>query len=309
MKIITYLAVAGACLLPLCPVSAQDNQHSPAKSGKPIVSIYEMDDPAGSGQADQFSRMIETAITATGKFRVIERERLGKLVDEQAHAKSGLVTSRTPGKVGGFAGADFLIYGSITNISITKKQDFGATFFGGVLSGQNGAHPQCTNAIATLSIDVKITDADSGEVRYTNRIDETLKSAAVCDGNAQVNTGLLLRSAADKVATGLVTTLYPIQIAAVQSDGTIVLNYGEGAVQPNAVMGVFSKGQPIIDPANGAVIGNDEVRLGLIRVTDVTARFSKAVPAGGLASPPPIGSIVRVATANDIQAFSGKKRR
>ena len=43
-----------------------------------------MDDVARSGQADQFSRMLETAITATSKFRVIERERLGELVGEQA---------------------------------------------------------------------------------------------------------------------------------------------------------------------------------------------------------------------------------
>lgn len=280
-----------------------------AAKGKPIVAIYEMEDPAGTHQADQFSRMIETAVTATGKFRVIERERLGKVVGEQARAKAGLVTSRTPGRVGGFAGADFLVYGSITNVSVSRKADLGASFLGGMLAGSNGARPSCSNAVATISIDIKITDADSGEVRYVKRIDETLKSAAVCDGSTQVNTGLLLRSAADKVATGLVTAVYPIQIAAVQADGVVVLNYGEGAVAPGALMGVFSKGQAIVDPANGEVIGNDETRLGLIRVTDVTARFSKAELASAFSAPPPVGAIVRIATAADIQSFANKKRK
>ena len=253
--------------------------------------------------------MIETAITSSGKFRVIERERVGKLVGEQARAKAGLVTSRTPGKIGGFAGADFLVYGSITNISTTKKSDFGANILGAMMSGSNGARPSCTNAVATVSVDIKITDADTGEVRYVNRIDQTLKSAAVCDGNAQVNTGLLLRGAADKIAAGLVTTVYPIQIAAVQPDGVIVLNYGEGTLQANTVLGVFLKGEAIVDPANGEVIGNNETRLGLIRVTDVTGRFSKAVTASSFGTPPPVGAIVRVATPSDLQAFSGKKRR
>ncbi|MFX6201973.1 hypothetical protein ABTF50_21465, partial [Acinetobacter baumannii] len=47
---------------------------------KPVVAIYEMDDVAHSGQAETFSRMIETSIAATSKFRIIERQNLDKLV-------------------------------------------------------------------------------------------------------------------------------------------------------------------------------------------------------------------------------------
>lgn len=279
-----------------------------AQKGKPIVAIYQMDDLANSGQAATFSTMIESAITNTSKFRVMERERLGKLLGEQGRAKAGLVTSNKPGKVGGFEGADFLVYGAITSVSSSNKADIGSTMLAGLFN-KSGNGPSCSNSVVTLAVDIKITDADTGEVKYVTRINETQKSAAACGGSGQINTAALLRSAADKVATGLVTAIYPIQIASVLGDGTIVLNYGEGSVLPGATMAVFAKGQAIIDPATGERIGNDETRLGLIQVTDVTGRISKALSVAGFASPPTVGAIVRIATATDLAAYKSKKKR
>jgi hypothetical protein len=131
----------------------------------------------------------------------------------------------------------------------------------------------------------------------------------VCNGNAQIDTAALLRSAAERVATGLVTAIYPIQVAAVQSDGVIVLNYGEGTVQPGQVLGVYIKGGAIIDPATGEAIGNDEQKLGYIRITDVTGRISKAVAHGTLASAPAIGTIARPASAADLKSLSNQKKK
>lgn len=279
-----------------------------AQQGKPVVAIYQMDDLASTGKADMFSRMIETTIASTGKFRVIERERLGKLVGEQTRARAGLVTTNQPGRVGGFEGADYLIYGSITSVSVARKANIGMSMLGGLVSNRNEATPQCSNAVVTLSIDIKITDADTGEIKYVTRIDETQKSAAVCNGTPQIDHALLFRAAADKISTALVTTIFPIQIAAVQGDGTIILNYGEGAVAVGRVMGVFTKGQAIIDPATKERIGDDEQLIGLIQITDVTPRFSKAVATAGFDMPPAVGAIVRPATPNDITRFRKRKR-
>ena len=280
-----------------------------AQKGRPVVAIYAMDDLAQTGKAPQFSQMIETAIEATNKFRVIEREHMGKLLGEQGRAKAGLVTTNRPGKIGGFEGADFLIYGTITSVSLTNKADFGTTFLAGMMAGQNNPHPACSNAFATLGIDIKITDGNTGEIKQVTRINEQQKSAAVCGANGQIDVALLMRSAADKVATNLVTTIYPIQIADVQDDGSMMLNYGEGAIQPGAIMTVFQKGRKIIDPATGETIGNSETRLGFLRVTDVQGRLSKALPASDFATLPPVGSIVRVASADDLLALKAQSKQ
>lgn len=295
----SILALAFAAVA--APLTAQ------AQSTKPIVAIYKMDDVANTGQADTFSRMLETAITNTSKFRVIERERLDKLLGEQARAKGGLVTTNKPGRIGGFEGVDYLIYGSITTLSLAKKNDFGATLLANFAN--SNANASCANVIVTLGIDIKITDADTGEVKYVTRVDEKQKGVAVCDGSAPIDSAALMRAAADKVATGLVTTIYPIQIAAVQPDGTVILNYGEGSVLPGTIMSVFSKGQAIIDPATGEKIGDNETQLGFLQVTAVTGRISKAVVYGPFPSAPPVGSIVRPATPVELDALKRKGKR
>jgi activator of 2-hydroxyglutaryl-CoA dehydratase len=88
---------------------------------------------------------------------------------------------------------------------------------------------------------VKITDAHTGEVRYAKEITETNQSSTTCGETAQIDTTGLLKDAASKVANGLVMAVYPIQIAAVQADGTIMLNYGESALTPGNYYTVFQK--------------------------------------------------------------------
>lgn len=282
---------------------------NPAKP-RPVVAVSQVDDIARTGQANAFQQMIQTAVASTGKFRVIERRNRGMLAEQQG-AKAGLYTSNKRGKIGGFEGADFLIEASITTGQSSQKNNLGASIgrsmLGNMISGSRSTQ-NCSNAVATLGIDVKITDADSGHIRYATRITEQQQSSASCgDQKAQVDLSSLLRSAADKTATGLLTSIYPIVIAAVQGDGSMVLNYGESAVQVGSVMAVHSKGAEIRDPQTGEVIGNDERTLGLIRISDVQPRMSRAVAVTPFASPPAVGSIVRSATSDEIARFTPKK--
>lgn len=289
------LLVALACLLLPSALSAQ--------AGKPIVAIYQMDDLARSGQAETFSAMIETAIAQSGKFRVMERSRIEKLLAEQGKARSGLVTSNNPRRTGGFEGVDYLIYGSITSVTVQKKQDVGATLLGGLLSRSGG--PACANTMAVLGADIKITDADTGEVRYVTHIDQQAKSAASCDGSTQVDLTALLRGAADSIATGLVTAVYPIQVAAAQPDGTLILNYGSGSLMQGQVLKLYQKGAPILDPATGAVLASNDIELGFAVITEVTPQISRAKPVTQFASAPPVGSIAR--PVSDVEAKAAMK--
>lgn len=300
-----FVTLASAIVGVTAPINAA-NTPKP----RPVVAVSQVDDIAKTGQGNAFQQMIETAVASTGKFRVIERRNKGMLAEQQG-AKAGLYTSNKRGKIGGFEGADFLIEASITTGQSSQKNNLGASIgrsmLGNMLSGSKSAQ-NCSNAVATLGIDVKITDADSGQIRYATRITEQQQSSASCgDQKAQVDLSSLLRSAADKTATGLLTSIYPIVIAAVQGDGSMVLNYGESAVQVGSVMAVHAKGADIRDPQTGEVIGNDERTLGLIRITAVQPRMSRAVPTTPFATPPAVGSIVRSATSDEIARFTPKK--
>ncbi|MBV9883657.1 MAG: hypothetical protein JO276_11665 [Sphingomonadaceae bacterium] len=277
--------------------------------GRPVVAVYQMDDLAQSGAGDTFSTMIETAVASTGRFRVIERQRLHVAEREQQMARTGRVTTNRPGRSGGFEGADFLIYGTITSISTSDRQQLGASMLLGALTGNQSSN--CTRRAATLAVDIRITDADSGEIRNVSRITETQQAAMVCNGQSQIDAPLLLRGAAEKIARALVTAIYPVQVAAVQPDGTIILNYGEGTLQTGNYLTVYSRGEQIIDPTTHQVIGNSETKLGVIRVNEVSERMSRASAVSTFAAQPPIGSVARTATEEDVQAatHAGRRRR
>lgn len=283
------------------------SNHAIAQSNKPIVGIYEIKDISGNDLSEQLTAMIATSIAGTNKFRVMEREGLDSLLREQNLAHSGLVTTNTPNKTGGFEGVDFLVYGTITAINVKTESDVGANLLSSVLSSNSYNTPSCTNKTASLELDIKITDAETSEIRYVKRISEQVKTATSCSGGQSIDSGLLLRAAADKVASGLVTTIFPIQLAAAQADGTYILNYGEGTLSSGQYLNIFSKGEVIRDPSSGDILGSTEQKLGILRVTEVIGKMSKAVAVTTFDTSPPIGSILRPASEQDIKALTKRK--
>ncbi|WAC60459.1 CsgG/HfaB family protein [Brevundimonas sp. SL130] len=276
--------------------------------GRPVVAVYEMRDQANSGHADVLSTMVQTAISDTNKFRVMERN-FGTLAKEQESGNRGLVTTNTPGRRGGFEGADYLVYGTITNISTRQTNDIGGTLGMAFLRGTNGNQGAvtCTRVIATIAVDIRIVDQRTGEVRYTDSLNEESRSGSTCASGEGIDLSTLFRTVANKIASGLVMEIFPIQVAAVQPDGTILLNYGEGTLNPGATLTLFTKGESIPDPATGELLTDEGTAIGQVRVTEVTPRFSRAVAVTPLTSAPEIGTVARL--AEPVQTRDGRRGR
>lgn len=262
-----------------------------AQDSRPVVGIAQMEDLSGTGEADSFSAMIETVLIGTGKFRIIERRLIARLIEERNLAFGGLVQSRTPERIGGFEGVDYLIYGTLVEL----RHGMLAAANNGLNNGATET-PQtnltgCLQHIVQLEADIRITDATTGEIRVAERLSVTANAPTICgEGAAATNA---LRSAADQIASGLATTVFPIQVAFVQPDGQIILNYGEGTLRIGELHAVYGRSYGIPDPGSGGMIQVDGALLGTIRITDVQDRFSRAVPVAAFGTTPPVGSIVR----------------
>lgn len=343
-----FLSISAISLLVAAsPVCAQQR--------KPVVAIYEIQDntsPApdsrnqrqsgysnryqtqqnsgASGAATQLSTqlqdMLAQAIVSTNKFVVIERSQLRILVNEQLKARSGLVTTNTPNQIGGFEGADFLIYGAINQASsqvnnftqAVDNKNYGLSVLGALLGGGGQAQPKqftqaCRYQLVTLSLNIRIVDARSGQVRYSSPVDQKGITWTDCP-NVKPDTLETLtdiyRKTAQQLTFKLVTAIYPMKVASTLPDSTLIINYGEGFLKPEDLVTVYSRGATIRDPETGEVIGNDEIKVGIAQVTEVTAKFSKARPIYGygdqptiltFAIPPSVGSIVRMSSEQELQ--------
>jgi curli biogenesis system outer membrane secretion channel CsgG len=283
---------------------------------KPVVSINDIQDLARTGQSAELRQMIETTIVNTGKFRIMERGDQGTtvLLKEQQGAKAGLYTSNTPGKVGGFEGVDFMVYGTITTGQATTQHDTGASMgmaLGGGLADRMGvpglggamrANSNCNTSSASLQVDIRITDGKTGEERYAKQVTKTEQGQTVCGGRAQVDVAGLMRAAAQSVSMGLVTIMYPVKVVDVDADGQVMLNYGEGLLAAGDVFAVFQQGKEIRDPDTGAVLGNSEKYLGLVKITEVMPKMSKATMMTAFPVAPAVGSVARAATPEQLSA-------
>ena len=318
-RILVALLAAWLC----APAIAAAQAGGPVR--KPVVSIDDIQDLAHTGQADVLRQMIETTVINTGKFRIMERNAQGMsvLLGEQQKAKAGLVTSNTPGKIGGFEGVDFEVYGTITTAAASTSHDTGASIMmgaaggmlqqmgGGMFGALGGAvrdNSSCGSTSASLAIDIRITDASTGEVKYAKTITQTDNGGTTCGGQAQVDVSGLMRTASQRISMGLVTIMYPVKVVDVDDDGKILLNYGEGLLSPGDVYALFQQGKELIDPDTGAVLGKKEALLGLVQVSEVTPKYSKSTPLTTFASPPPPGTIAREATPEQMRMIPGKRR-
>lgn len=225
-------------------------------------------------ETSAFTNKFITALVNTRKFDVVERSRVDELVNEMQMSESGLMDARRAARAGQMIGADYFLMGEISvfTINVTWRPIPSTTRWSRVIN-------------ATIIVDMRIVDtrtsrvvaADKGEVREETRSMHDAQVATVfppdmIDG--------LQRRLCEQLTLKTIDGVYPIRIIGF-TGGTVSLNRGEGGgLQVGQLLDVFSEGEEMIDPDTGESLGSEEVKVGQVRVTEVLARFSKAVPVG-----------------------------
>jgi len=87
---------------------------------QPAVAIVEFEAKnCDAGIAEAVGEIMRTEIIATGKYRVIERAQLARVMEEHALQMSGLVDTSTIAELGKLVGADFVAVGSVSGLGGT----------------------------------------------------------------------------------------------------------------------------------------------------------------------------------------------
>lgn len=122
----------------------------------------------GWGMADQLT----TPLFNTGCFKVVDRQNLQGVIDEQTIQQSGSVDPRTAVRAGRIAGADLIITAAVTefmeNAKGSKAVGSGSLgdVVGIVMGGSESAH---------MAIDLRVTDVQTSEVIAAQTIEGSAK--------------------------------------------------------------------------------------------------------------------------------------
>jgi curli biogenesis system outer membrane secretion channel CsgG len=153
------------CLVvaPAALVYASDN------SGKPSVGVAEFTNETSAGWwyggvGNDLAGMLTNELASTEKFRMVERAKLGHVLEEQDLGASGRVSSKTAAKVGKLTGAKYLVMGNVSAYEEHSSGGGGGLSFHGI--GIGGKKED-----AYIAIDVRVVDTTTGEVEYTRTVE------------------------------------------------------------------------------------------------------------------------------------------
>lgn len=151
-----------------------------ARGEKPVIAVIEFENQSGAGWwrggvGWELAGMLSNELSATNAFKVLERDQIRAVLDEQNLAASGRVAAGTGAQIGKLTGAQYLIAGTVTAYEEETASTGGGISFGGVSIGGNSEK-------AYLAVDLRVINATTGEVDYTRTIEGLAKGGGMSLG-------------------------------------------------------------------------------------------------------------------------------
>ena len=226
------------------------------------------------------SDLVTDGLVNGGHFNVLDRVTLDKTLAEHQLDASAEVDPRTAILAGHLIGARYLISGNVLQLSLTGQSGGGAASYipgilGAIASGVNTQR-------ATIKIAVKVVDALTGQIVQSFSSEKTAKATswgavgfggggAGAYGNESFLSsalGHLVNDEALEIAAAIDPSKFnsgPVQptlnghIAAVEPDGTVIINLGSADGVTEGEQFNMIKHQTIVDPESHQALSVDRM--------------------------------------------------
>ncbi len=247
------------------PVTATETRALDSKYTGPKrrIGIVDFENKSAYGQnrlGSAASDILVTELAKTGKFVVVERDKLQKIFDEQKLQASGAVDARTVVRVGKILGLNAIVTGAVSQFGVKEE-------------GSDYLLVASKRQVAEVTVDIRVVDAENGQVLYADSgkgVGKSTKRNVLGLGGRggydETIEGEALRAAIVQFTANVVSQVHKkpwsCRIAAV-SGGRLYLNAGPTmGLEKGASLDCFHLGSEVIDPTTGLVLGHEEVALG-----------------------------------------------
>ena len=248
---------------------------------------------AGDGVGTGMGDMLATALMETGKFIVLERQRVGDIIKEQDLVSAGRISKRTGAKTGKIIGAQFMVYGAVTEFEQKERG-------GGIGFAYKGIGIGATGSKAHVGIDLRVYDTTTGQILASKRAVGTCDQSGIAFGVARggVRFGMAnfqktpigkacrkaIKEAVDFISMTVesIPTMSASELAGwegkiikVKGDKIYINGGSNYNIKPGDEFVVSKPGEKLIDPDTGNVLGSTEGKwVGQIKVISVSEGYS-----------------------------------
>lgn len=328
LRLVRFLAVLScAALVPLA--LAQEAAPSAPKKRVAVMNfdygtvrtyvsqIFGGDQDVGKGISD----MLVEKLVQDGKYSVIERSALDKILAEQNFSNSDRADSTTAAKIGKVLGVDAIIIGSITQFGRDDRHtNVGGGGFGGFGSKYGLGGVGSSKAKAVVAVTARLINTSTGEIMaaVTGKGESTRSSTTLLGAGGGGGSGggggldmgssnfanTILGEATHKAVEDTATQLdasaeklptVKISISGVVADvsgNTLIINVGKKAgVKVGDKLEVSRTVRTVKDPTTGKVLKTITDKIGDATVTEADDDSATLTLAGG--GPAKVGDVVK----------------
>ena len=197
-------------------------------------------------------------LTGTRHFAVLDRDFQGDRLGELAGLLNPDVKPEERARIGNSLGSDYVLVGQINNFVLKQnnKQDPYTKEISKVIEGH-------------VSLSWRLIEAATGQIAASGTEDKIVKLKKPEDVYEQ--------GAEDGYAIGakLSNIIYPI-MALAYNNGTLTLSQGGDTVKVGDVYNLVKYGKVLEDPYTGEPLARDEIKVGQVRISDVSPKISHA---------------------------------
>ncbi len=250
----------------------------------------------GNGMAD----MLTTDLVKSGKYVVIERTEIAKVIEEQKLGQAGLVTEQSAVQMGQLLGVELAIMGAVTEFGFTT---------GGTGTRIGGINVGVKSQSATVAVDVRFVNTTTGEILAADHVRKEESS-----GGLRISTpefGFNNRTDFDNSLVGKATrgaiddiiALIEQQMEQLPWEGKVILVRdnsiyikpgSDAGVQVGDTFVIYSKGEELIDPDTGISLGSVETKVGTVAITSIVSGGKAAIATIRMGSGFKVGDLVRL---------------
>ena len=149
------------------PVSATVSQ-------KPVIAVAEFKNETSaswwsSSVGKDLAGLLSNELAATNEFRVVERQKMDAIIQEQNLMASGRAKLGNAAQMGKLFGAQYLVMGTVTSYEEQAKSSGSGLSFGGISVGGKSAQ-------AYVAVDIRVVDTTTGEIAFVRTIEGNSKS-------------------------------------------------------------------------------------------------------------------------------------
>jgi curli biogenesis system outer membrane secretion channel CsgG len=240
--------------------------------------------------------MLESALFDSGRFVIVEREKLGDVMQEQDLAASGRTAKSKVAKTGFIRSARYIASGAVTEVSENQSGGGGGVSFKGIRLGGGKNEAQ-------VSVIVKLIDTTTGEIvakeRIVGKAGGTSLNVGLSSGDLDTNLGGFKKTPLGQAAQDCIVKAsefiakkmetFPFEGSVVKaSNGKVYINRGSDfGMEIGQELVMTTEGETLTDPDTGAILGKEDgTVIGKLKVNKVDEKISTCDVLEGEKNPP-----------------------